>query len=68
MSLTASMLASTPDTANYAKFGRSLADFSGDMVIYRNLEPIDRRVPGLRHAYIDMELRTDQIPCKQDPD
>jgi hypothetical protein len=63
------MSASTPDTANYATFGRGrLADFSGDMVIYRNLEPIDRRVPGLRHAYIDMELRTDQIPRKQDPD
>ncbi|MBP8291900.1 MAG: hypothetical protein KAX65_03935 [Caldilineaceae bacterium] len=69
MSSTASVLASTPEIATFAKFGRGrLADFSGDMVIYRNLEPVDRRLPGLRNAYFDMELRTDRIPRKQDPD
>ena len=69
MSSNASVLASPPEVADFAKFGRGrLADFSGDMVIYRNLEPVDRRVPGLRNAYLDMELRTDQIPRKQDPD
>jgi hypothetical protein len=69
VSSTTSVIASPPEIANYAKFGRGrLADFSGDMVIYRNLEPVDKRLPGLRTAYLDMELRTDQIPRKQDPD
>lgn len=69
MSSSATTLASTPQSATFARFGRGrLSDFSGDMVIFRNLEPVDRRVPGLRSAYIDMELRTDQIPRKQDPD
>jgi hypothetical protein len=50
-------------------FGRaSLADFCDDWVIYRNLEPLDKRVPGLKQAFYDMELRSDQIPRKQDRD
>jgi hypothetical protein len=69
VSSTTSVIASPPEIANYAKFGRGrLADFSGDMVIYRNLEPVDKRLPGLRTAYLDMELCTDHIPRKQDPE
>jgi hypothetical protein len=44
-----------------------LADFCEDYVVYRNLEPLDKRLHGLKTAYIDMELRTDAIPRKQDP-
>jgi hypothetical protein len=53
----------------YANFGRAcLADICDDWVIYRNLEPLDKRVPGLKHAFYDMELRSEQIPRKQDRD
>ena len=53
----------------YENFGRaSLADLCDDWVIYRNLEPLDKRVPGLKHAFYDMELRSEQIPRKQDRD
>lgn len=63
--------ASTPLAAQgapvYASFGRArLADFCEDWVVYRNLEPLDKRLPGLKTAYYDMDLRTDQIPRKQD--
>jgi hypothetical protein len=44
-----------------------LADFCDDLVVYRNLEPLDKRIHGLKTAYLDMELRTDLIPRKQDP-
>lgn len=51
----------------YESFGRArLADFCENWVIYRNLEPLDKRVPGLKTAYLDMELRSDLIPRKQD--
>jgi hypothetical protein len=51
----------------YQNFGRaSLADFCEDWVIYRNLEPLDKRVPGIKQAFYDMELRSDQIPRKQE--
>ena len=63
------MSSTATNSAMYAKFGRGrLADLCGDLVIYRNLEPVDRRLPGLKTAYYDMELRTEQIPRKQDPD
>jgi hypothetical protein len=53
----------------YENFGRAcLADFCDDWVIYRNLEPLDKRVPGLKQAFYDMELRSEQIPRKQDRD
>jgi hypothetical protein len=51
----------------YASFGRArLADFCEDWVVYRNLEPLDKRLRGLKSAYIDMELRSELIPRKQD--
>jgi hypothetical protein len=50
-------------------YGRaSLADYVGDMVIYRNLEPLDRRLPGLKNAGYRMEINTERIPRKQDLD
>jgi len=53
----------------YEIFGRAcLADFCEEWVVYRNLEPLDKRVPGLKQAFYDMELRSDQIPRKQDRD
>lgn len=53
----------------YENFGRArLADFCDDWVVYRNLEPLDRRVPGIKQAFYDMELRSEQIPRKQDRD
>ncbi len=53
----------------YENFGRAcLADFCEDWVVYRNLEPLDKRVPGLKHAFYDMELRSELIPRKQDRD
>ncbi|HXF60847.1 MAG TPA: hypothetical protein VNK95_04480 [Caldilineaceae bacterium] len=49
-------------------FGRAkLADYFGDLVIYRNLEPLDRRLPGLKAAAYKMEIANDRIPRKQDP-
>jgi hypothetical protein len=45
-----------------------LADFCEDWVVYRNLEPLDKRLRGLKSAYLDMELRSDLIPRKQDAD
>jgi hypothetical protein len=43
-----------------------LADFCENWVVYRNLEPLDKRLRGLKSAYFDMELRTELIPRKQD--
>ena len=65
--------ASVPMTAEkapvYQNFGRArLSDLCDNWVIYRNLEPLDQRVPGLKTAFYDMELRSDQIPRKLDRD
>lgn len=50
-------------------FGRAtLADFFGDMVIYRNLEPLEKKLPGLKAAAYRMGLTNDVIPRKFDPD
>ena len=52
-----------------ASFGRAkLADFFGDMVIYRNLEPLDRRLPGLKSAGYRMDVSNERIPRKQEPE
>jgi hypothetical protein len=50
-------------------YGRaSLSDYFEDMVIYRNLEPLDRRLPGLKAAAYKMEVANDRIPRKQERD
>ncbi len=37
-------------------------------MIYRNLEPLDRRIPGLKTAYYRMGLPDEHIPRKLDAD
>ncbi len=51
----------------YQNFGRArLSDFFGDMVVYRNLEPLDRRIKGLKAAGYKMGIDSDRIPRKLD--
>jgi hypothetical protein len=45
-----------------------LADVFGDWVVYRNLEPLDKRVPGFKNAAYRMGISEDRIPRKQDPE
>lgn len=48
-------------------FGRAtLADLFGDWVVYRNLEPLDKRVPGFKAASWRMGVSEDRIPRKQE--
>jgi hypothetical protein len=50
-------------------FGRAkLSDYFGDLVIYRNLEPLDRRLQGRRAASYKMDIPADVVPRKQDRD
>ncbi len=50
-------------------FGRaSLADYVGDWVIYRSLEPLDKRLPGFKASSYRMGLNDDRIPRKQEPE
>ncbi len=66
---TTSVLSADRSQAVIKNFGRaSLADFFGDLVIYRNLEPLDRRLPGLKTAGYKMNIATDRVPRKQDAD
>lgn len=55
--------------AEMKNFGRAaLSDYFGDFVIYRNLEPLDRRMAGLKSAYYRMGLPSERIPRKLEPD
>lgn len=45
-----------------------LSDVYGDLVIYRNLEPLDKRIKGLRKAAGRMGVMNDSIPRKHDAD
>lgn len=52
----------------WQNFGRAtLADFFGDMVIYRNLEPLEKKLAGLKAAGFRMGLNNDGIPRKFEP-
>ena len=42
----------------------NLAEFLGDRVVYRNLEPADRRLPGLQAAWREMGLAGPRVPRK----
>ncbi len=42
----------------------TLAEFLGDTVVYRNLEPADTRLPGLSVAWRDMGLEGPRVPRK----
>ena len=66
---TTNILSATRAATKLQSFGRAkLADFFGDMVIYRNLEPLDRRLPGLKSAGYRMDVANDRIPRKQEPE
>jgi hypothetical protein len=59
------------DRANIVleNFGRArLSDYFGDLVIYRNLEPLDTRIRGRRASSYKMDIPADVIPRKQDRD
>ena len=50
-------------------FGRAkLSDCFGDLVVYRNLEPLDKRIQGRKAASYKMEIPADVVPRKQDRD
>lgn len=50
-------------------FGKAkLSDYFGDLVVYRNLEPLDRRIQGRKNASYKMEIPAEGIPRKQDRD
>ena len=50
-------------------FGRAtLADYFDDWVIYRSLEPLDKRLPGFKTASYRMGINDDHIPRKQEPE
>lgn len=51
------------------KFGKAkLADVFDDFVIYRDLEPLDKRLPGLKSAAGKMGLSDQSIPRKREID
>jgi len=45
----------------------TLADFLGDFVVYRNLEPADQRLQGLKAAWPEIGLAAYRIPRKAEP-
>jgi hypothetical protein len=46
----------------------SISEFLGDNVVYRNLEPVDSRLPTLDHLRADLGLPTERVPRKSEPD
>ncbi len=46
----------------------TLADLFDDWVVYRNLEPLDKRVPGFKNAAWKMGVSEDRLPRKQELD
>lgn len=44
----------------------TLADLAGDLVVYRNLNIQDKRIPGLRDAWMEMDLPSRRIPRKHE--
>ncbi len=70
---------STPSTTNalsaertktvLRNYGRAkLADYFGDLVIYRNLEPLEPKLKGLKASGYKLDIPKDRIPRKQDRD
>ena len=50
-------------------FGRSrLSQFLGDFVVYRNIAPVDARLPSLENIRQEVDLPTKKIPRKSDSD
>lgn len=46
----------------------TLSEITGDFVVYRNLQPFDRRVPGFQQAWREMGLSGPRLVRKQDPE
>ncbi len=44
----------------------SLDELIGDLVVYRKLEPLTRKIPGLKSARYQLGLPNDVVPRKQD--
>jgi hypothetical protein len=66
---TTGVLSAARATTVLKSFGRAkLADYFGDLVVYRNLEPLEKRLQGRRAASYKMEIPADVIPRKQDRD
>ena len=56
-------------SAGLAVFGRaSVADFLGDYLVYRNLVPMDERLPGLDDIREAAGLPAGRVPRKLEPD
>ncbi|MEA3238245.1 MAG: hypothetical protein U9Q94_00450 [Candidatus Bipolaricaulota bacterium] len=50
-------------------YGRaSVQDFLGDFIVYRNLIPIDQRLPGLTELREKLDLSTGMTPRKSSPE
>ena len=50
-------------------FGRaSVSDFLRERIVYRNLEPLDPRIPGLSELRKTLNLPTPAVPRKSEPD
>jgi hypothetical protein len=45
----------------------SLAEFLGELIVYRNLEPADARLPGLGACWAEIGLAGPQVPRKAEP-
>ncbi len=68
LSTTATLLQAEPPI-QLQNFGRAtLADFFGDIVIYRNLEPLEKKLSGIKSAGYRMGLSSDIVPRKFEPD
>jgi len=53
----------------YAVHGvTTLHEFLGDLVVYRNLEPADDRLPGLRTLWPELGLHAYRVPRKTEPE
>jgi len=46
----------------------ALADFFGDNIVYRNLEPQDARIPGLAASWQELGLESPAVPRKTTPE
>jgi hypothetical protein len=46
----------------------SVSEFLGDRIVYRNLEPVDPRLPALRALQEELGRPAGAIPRKQDPE
>ena len=46
----------------------AISEFMGDRIVYRNLIPVDRRLPGLDEIREKVGIPAGMIPRKSEPD